>query len=157
MPIEKSAGAIIFRMEGGKPLYLLLKYNPKYWGFAKGQIEKGESEEETLRREAKEETGISDLKIIPGFRRQEKYFFKRNYGLKKEEKNKVPWTFKLVFLRLAETKTKEIRLSNEHEDFVWLPFEQAIKKATHKNAKEVIKKAHEFITEHITYNMKHET
>ena len=71
MPQEKSAGALIFRMtpvksaEGGVsqeakqfngvknniPHYLLLHYESGHWEFAKGHIEKGESEEQTVRRE----------------------------------------------------------------------------------------------------------
>lgn len=145
MPREKSAGAVIYRMENGEPRYLLLRYNPKYWGFAKGRIEEGESEEETVRREVEEETGIRDLKIIPNFKQQQKYFFKRNYDLKKEEKNKAPWTFKLVALYLAQTSVKNIKISKEHEDFIWLPFDNAVKRVSHKDAKELLKKANDFI------------
>ena len=80
MPREKSTGAIIYRMENGIPLYLLLHYTPSnegkrgQWGFAKGHVEVGETEIETAKREIFEETGIQDLKFIPGFKRLEKYF-----------------------------------------------------------------------------------
>ena len=66
MPREKSAGAIIFRTENGIKYYLLLHYAPSepgkrgQWGFAKGHVEEGETEEETARREVAEETGIKD-------------------------------------------------------------------------------------------------
>ena len=58
MPKEKSAGAVIFRMENGEPYYLLLRYYSGHWEFAKGHIEEGESNEETVKREIEEETGI---------------------------------------------------------------------------------------------------
>ena len=113
MPKEKSAGAIIYRIENGVPQYLLLHYAPAeegkrgQWGFAKGHVEERETEEETARREIAEETGINDLKIIPGFKKSEKYFFRKVYGLEGEARKKAPWVFKLVVFFLAETKTKE--------------------------------------------------
>ena len=55
MPLEKSAGAIIFR-KNKKIKYLLLHYPSAsktqakdYWDFPKGHIEKGETIEQTVR------------------------------------------------------------------------------------------------------------
>ena len=62
-----------------------------------------------------------------------KYFFRNNYDLKKEDKNKAPWIFKLVVFYLAETKTENIKLSEEHVGFAWLPYNEALKKLTFKN------------------------
>ena len=151
MPKEKSAGAIIFRKNEGKNYYLLLHYAPSepgkkgHWEFAKGHIEENEREEETIIREVEEETGLNDIKIISGFKEYIKYFFRRSYGLKGEARKKAPWVFKLVVFCIAETQTKEIKISEEHDDFVWLTFEDAIKKLTYKNAKELLKRANDFI------------
>jgi 8-oxo-dGTP pyrophosphatase MutT (NUDIX family) len=145
MPREKSAGAIIFRKDSGNIYYLLLHYGPGHWGFAKGHVEGNETEEETTRREVAEETGIKDLKIIPGFKKIEKYFFKRSYGLKGEARKKAPWVFKLVAFFVAETKTKDIKISHEHTGFLWLPINEAIKKTTFKNSKRLLKEANDFI------------
>ncbi len=143
MPKEKSAGAIIFRIENNMPYYLLLHYHGGHWEFARGHIEK-EDEIETVRREVKEETGIKDLKIIPGFKGYSKFFFKRIWNLKPEERKNAPWVFKLVILYLAETKTKDIKLSKEHKGFAWLPYEDAIKKLP-KDAKRVFKQANDYL------------
>jgi len=151
MPKEKSAGAIIYRKDNGVNHYLLLHYAPAekgkkgQWGFAKGHIEQGETEIETAKREIAEETGIKDLKIIPEFKELEKYFFRRNYGLEGEARKKAPWIFKSVIFFLAETKTKDIKISDEHIGFMWLPIEEAIKKTTFKNSKKLLEKANEFI------------
>jgi 8-oxo-dGTP pyrophosphatase MutT (NUDIX family) len=151
MPREKSVGAIIYRKEGSKTYYLLLHYATSsrakkgQWGFAKGHVEQDESEEQTCRREVQEETGIKDLRMVPGFKKTEKYFFKKVYGLEGEARKKAPWVFKLVIFFLAETKTKEIKISDEHVGFVWLLADEAIKKITFKNSKELLKKANEFV------------
>lgn len=148
MPREKSAGAIIFRMENGVPLYLLLHYPTGHWEFPKGHIEGQEKEEETVIREAAEETGIKDLKILPGYKKYIKYFF-RQYKEKVSEKDrragKTPWVFKLVVFFIAKTETKEVKISHEHKGFLWLPIEEAIKRTTFKNSKKLLKEANDFI------------
>ena len=145
MPKEKSAGAIIYRIEAGAPLYLLLHYGSGHWEFAKGHIEDKETEEETVKREIAEETGINDLQIIPGFKKYIKYFFRQSYGLEGLAKKKAPWIFKLVVFFVAETKTKDVKISPEHKGFLWLPIEEAIKKTTFKNSKKLLKDANDFI------------
>ncbi|MCD6429338.1 NUDIX domain-containing protein [bacterium] len=142
MPVEKSAGAVIFYKEGNKePEYLLLHYPGStekakdYWDFPKGHIEQGEEELDTVRREVEEETGLEDIKIIPGFKDSIKYFFQ------KEGKT----IFKIVVFYLAQTNTKDVRISPEHIGYTWLPFKKAEELVTFKNTKEVLKKAHQFL------------
>ena len=145
MPREKSAGAIVFRKEGSKIYYLLLHYQSGHWEFPKGHIEENESEEDTVKREIAEETGLKDVEIVEGFREQIKYFFRRNYGLKGEARKKAPWVFKIVVFYLAKTRTKEVKISFEHKNFKWLPYEQALEQLTFKNAREILKKANDFL------------
>ena len=143
MPIEKSAGAVIFRKEGNKIYYLLLHYPssakaPKeYWDFPKGHIEKGENLEETVKREIEEETGLTDIKFVEGFKEGIKYFFKF------KEVN----ILKFVTFYLVKTKTKDIKISREHLDYKWLFYKEAIEKLTFKNAKEILKKANDYFSE----------
>ena len=144
MSVERSAGAIIFKKEDSKNLFLLLHYpsvshraTKEYWDLPKGHIEKWEKIEETVKREVKEETGLKDIEIFPGFKETIKYFFKW--------KNKN--IMKFVTFYLIETKTKEIKISGEHIGFKWLPYEEALEQLTFKNAKEILKKANNFLSE----------
>lgn len=128
-----SCGAIVFYKENEKIEFLLLKY-PNYRGFPKGEMEPNETEIETARREIKEETNL-DVEFIPGFRKEYEYFFWLKGKLVKK---------KAVFF-LAKAKSKDVKISWEHEDYKWLTFEEALKTLTFEEDKENLKAAYEFI------------
>ncbi|MBI2141560.1 NUDIX domain-containing protein [Candidatus Woesearchaeota archaeon] len=136
---EVSAGAIIFRLDdkSKKPKYLLLHYGAGHWDFVKGHIEGKETEKETLQREAEEETGLTDLKLISGFRHRISYFYKK-------DGRTIP---KDVIFLLAKTAAaeKDVKLSFEHSEYVWLEFEEAVKKVTYSSSKTVLEKADSFL------------
>jgi bis(5'-nucleosidyl)-tetraphosphatase len=134
MPSEKSCGAVIFKQSGNRK-YLLLHYEGGHWDFVKGHVEKSESEIETVKRETEEETGIKDLTFVEGYRQPISYYYKRAGKT----------VFKQVIFYLVETKTETVRLSREHVGFDWLSYEYAYVRLTYKNAKDTIKKAHEFL------------
>ena len=139
----------MYRLENGTPHYLLLHYPSGHWEFPKGHIEGKESEEETVVREIKEETGIEDLRIIPGFKKYIKYFFrqyKESVSEADRRAGKTTWIFKLVAFFVAETKTKDVKISSEHTGFLWLPIKEAIEKTTFKNSKKLLKEASDFIS-----------
>ncbi|MBC7074429.1 NUDIX domain-containing protein [Candidatus Parcubacteria bacterium] len=145
MPIEKSAGAVIFKREGNKILYLLLHYpgashraNSNYWDFPKGHIEKGEKLKETVKREIKEETGLEEIKFVKGFKETIKYFF--NW--------QGETVLKFVTFYLVEAKKNEIQISPEHIGYGWFSFKDALKKLKFENSKEILKKANQFLTSH---------
>lgn len=132
---RKSVGLIVFSRAGGKREYLLLHYESGHWDFSKGGVEKGESEAETALRELREETGISKVKVISGFRESIHYFFR--------EKNEL--VSKDVVFLLAESEKREVVISSEHVGFEWLSFEKALERLTFKNAKQVLEKAEGFL------------
>ncbi len=139
--IEKSAGAVVFRKEDNDIYYLLLNYpsssksTTDYWDFPKGHQESGEKELDAAKREVEEETGLKDLRFVQGFKEWLKYFFKF------EGRN----IFKIVVFYLAETNTKDIKISSEHIGYKWLSCEEALKQLTFQNAKEILKKANNFL------------
>ena len=132
---EKSCGAVVYSRSKSGLIYLLLQYEAGHWDFVKGNVEKGESEQETTIRELREETGITDAFFIDDFCQSISYFYKRKGSTVQKE---------VVFF-LMETKTIKIELSFEHICFEWLPFEQAFEKLTFKNARDVLKKADNFL------------
>jgi len=132
---QKSAGIVLFRIASNKNEFVLLNYPQGHWDFVKGKVEEGETTHETALRETKEETGISDIEFIDGFEESVEY----NFKFKNEDIHKT-----VVFF-LAKTNEKNITLSHEHNDFVWLEYDDALKKTTFRNAKNVLSKTNEFL------------
>ena len=60
---ERSAGGVVYRMNGGRALYLLIRDSYKNWGFPKGHLEVDEPPELAALREVQEETGLDDLAL----------------------------------------------------------------------------------------------
>ncbi len=128
---ETSAGIVLFRREESKILFLLLHYPSGHWDFVKGKMEKGEGIQQTAIRETKEETGITDIKFIENFEEWIEYNFQYQGEL----------VHKKVVFFLAETKTKEVKISHEHLNFTWMGYGTAMEKTTFDNAKTVLTKA----------------
>ena len=134
MPSEKSCGAVIFKRNQNRK-YLLLHYEGGHWDFVKGHVEKNESEIDTVRRETEEEVGIEDLIFVEGYRHPISYYYKRAGKT----------VYKEVVFYLIDAKTDAVRLSREHVGYDWLPYERAYERLTYKNAKETLRKAHEYL------------
>ena len=136
MGTEKSAGIVLLRNDSGKNEFLLLNYPQGHWDFVKGKLEQNETLHETAIRETKEETGITNIEFIDGFEESVEYDFR----FKNEDIHK-----KVIFF-LAKTSEKKISLSHEHNNYLWLGYNDALKKTTFKNAKNVLSKANEFLS-----------
>ena len=133
---QKSAGIVLFRNISNENEFLLLNYPQGHWDFIKGKIEQNETSHETAIRETKEETGITNIEFVDGFEESVEYDFR----FKKEDIHK-----KVIFF-LAKTNEKNIKLSHEHNDYLWLEYNDALKKTTFENAKNVLTKANEFLS-----------
>lgn len=157
MPIfafEKSVGAIVFSLKGNTPYFLLLQYPGGHWGFIKGHTEKGETEMQTLLREAQEETGLIDLDVFPNFLASEMYYYRAKREEEKKRKANKCGTriFKRVVYYLAKTKQhrNRIRLSYEHRSFLWLAYNEAFERITNANSKKVLEKANSFLGQYLS-------
>ena len=73
------------------------------WIGVGGKFEPGESPEECMRREVREETGITEFKII-----------KIAYVVMLDNEPKD-----LLIVYLCETETEDVKLSFEHSEYVW--------------------------------------
>ena len=131
---ERSAGVILFNKTEGIQ-FLILKYPSGHWDFVKGNIEEGEKEKETVKRELFEETGIDSLQIHQEFNEKVEYnYYKKNIKV-----------HKIVSYYLAETDQKEVKLSFEHVDSKWSDYEELMKLITFENSREILKKGNELI------------
>lgn len=135
MPEERSAGAILFSEKDGSVEYLLLHYPAGHWDFPKGNVEEGEKDLETVRREVKEETSIDRMKFVDGFRRKVEYNYKRGGRLVHKE----------VVFYLARTDVKDVKLSYEHKNYRWMKYEDALKRLTYRNSKIILDDANSFL------------
>ena len=127
---EFSVAAIVYNENE----YLLLKYGLGHWEFVKGHKEENELDEQTILRELEEETSITDAIIIKGFK--EKYDYSFTF--------KGQRIHKYVNCYLIKADTKDVRISYEHEDYVWFPFHKALKRLTYDNAKRLLQEADTF-------------
>jgi len=131
----ESAGIITYTLENETVLYLLLHYTAGHWDLPKGKMETGETKEETASRELLEETGLT-AQLDEHFLESFNYVF-LNYDKQIAQKT--------VYFFLGRALQTNIQLSNEHIDYAWLPYKEALEKLTYDNAKGVLKKAHKSI------------
>ncbi|OGZ95846.1 MAG: hypothetical protein A2847_01280 [Candidatus Sungbacteria bacterium RIFCSPHIGHO2_01_FULL_50_25] len=147
MSVERAAGIIIYRdtPEGRK--YLLLRASrdestlapgkrvKEFWDFPKGRLEKGETGLEAAGREAEEEAGLDDIEIIQGFKQTVQYFTFRTG-------KPVP---KYVAMFLGRVASKAVTLSWEHDEYLWLGYEDAKKRITISKMKDALQAAEDFL------------
>ena len=128
---EKSVGCVTFYLKENQRYYLLLRYTADHWGLVKGHVETNETEKQTLTREIYEETKLEEFEIIPNFKESSTYTYSRN----NQRFNK------LVIYYLVKSNNFNIMISNEHKEYIWLKYEEAIDRITYKNTKVILKKA----------------
>lgn len=138
---EISGGIVVFREEpDGSKHYLLLRHaNGGHWSFPKGHLEEGESAREAAVRELIEETDLQPEKFLADFRERVHYSYRREGERVKKA---------VVYFLASVDRLTPVSLSDEHLDYEWVPFDEALDKLTYDNDGEVLKKAEEELGTH---------
>lgn len=134
MKYEKSCGAVIFRPgQTGKLLFLAVQSKVHgHWGFPKGHVEAGETEEETAIREVREETGL-EIAICQGFRTTSHY------------QSAMDTQKEVVFFPASPDRT-DVRMQYEEiEAYRWVEFQELWQLLTFETDKKVLKEVLRFL------------
>lgn len=133
MNYEKSCGAVIYRKYHGNTEILLVRnIKSGHWSFPKGHVEEGETEEETARREIKEETGL-DVLLDTDFRETVIYSPKKN-------------TKKTVVYFVGRAISHELIPQREEiSQLRWQEIGQAAGVLSYENDRVIVNKAKSFI------------
>ncbi|XP_043461248.1 bis(5'-nucleosyl)-tetraphosphatase [asymmetrical] [Leptopilina heterotoma] len=138
---RRACGFIIFRRFKGPIEYLLMQtsYGTHHWTPPKGHVNKGENDFQTALRETEEEAGFvqEDMKIFTNSKHEMEYL------VKGKPKTVIYWLAELV------NKNKDARLSSEHQDFQWLPIDEACILSEYSEMQDALKQGHKFITENL--------
>ncbi len=133
---EKSCGAVVYCEKDDRINYLLVCEHGGYWVFPKGHVECGESEQDTARREIREETGL-DVTFVDGFRVQDEHNLARE-GRPNTIKQNVYFLAKCEGedFSAQESEISEIRL---------LDYETAMETLQLDGFKSILTRAHDFL------------
>jgi len=137
---ERSAGLVITTAGKTKteaPTFLLVhQRHGRHWGFPKGRIEAGETEEDAALREAREETGLAKICLVRGFRAITTYTFMRDQATVSKE----------VVYFLGCVDGRDIVLSSEHTAWCWLPYEAAHAQLTYEDTRKILSEARDYLS-----------
>ena len=129
---ETSAGGVVFRLEEGAPLFLLIRDSYANWGFPKGHVESGEEPEGAARREVTEETGLVEVAVRGAIQTIDWHFRFRGRLI-----HKVCHFFLMETVESATSPQQAEGITACR----WLPFDEAEALISYANARDVLRKA----------------
>ena len=129
---ETSAGGVVFRLEEGTPLFLLIRDSYANWGFPKGHVEHGESAEDAALREVREETGLGALSSCGLIDTIDWYFRFRGRLI-----HKVCH----FYLMRSDSSTTCPQRAEGITACRWAPFPEAVALVSYANARTVLERA----------------
>ena len=136
MQRETSCGAVVFTLCGGERRYVIVQGKKGFFGFPKGHMEAGETEQETALREIKEETGLS-VQLIDGFRTEDEH------PLIREGK---PETIKKIIYFAAVYENQETHAQeSEITEIRLMTYEEAMKAFQFESSKRILAEANAFL------------
>lgn len=131
----RSAGGVVFCRVDGAIEILLLKHDSGKWMLPKGTIETGESPEEVARREVREETGLSHVRVVADLGEERYFFFWRSEDT---------YYDKTVHYYLLEFLGGEEVTPQVEEGFVgyeWVSLAEAARRIKYKETREIVRRA----------------
>ena len=93
-------------------------------------------------RELREETGISQVKIIEGFRYEYEYDF--DSTIKGGIREKIS---KRAIFFLGEVTSDTVTISHEHLDYGWFDYQTAHQRMFYQRGQQLLQTAHQFLLE----------
>jgi len=129
-------GIVINREKKFLLLYRALHW--RGWEFPKGGINKNETEEQALKRELKEETGL-DPTILNKLPYKIKYVYPRDFI--KKTKTKYNGAKQSVYIAIANGSVK---LSKEHNRYRWVSYKEARNLLKHETQKKALDIAYQY-------------
>jgi 8-oxo-dGTP pyrophosphatase MutT (NUDIX family) len=135
---ETSAGGVVFRVEDGQPLYLLIRDSYQNWGFPKGHLENGEAPEAAAAREVAEETGVLALSVRGSIDTIDWFFRFRGQLIHK--------VCHFYLMQTTESSTEPQRTEGITA-CRWTHFDEAETLISYANAREVLRRAREMVVE----------
>jgi 8-oxo-dGTP pyrophosphatase MutT (NUDIX family) len=138
---RKGIFIVTYAKSKNKIFYLILKrkLHWKGWEFPKGGKEKFEFTKTAVKREIKEETGLSPIKIKK-FKTKGKYKYKKNL---KDRPEIIGQTYTLYSAQIQKKKIKFDK--KEHSDHKWVDFKTAKRKLTWPNQKKCLKEVNDYL------------
>ena len=133
---ETSAGGVVYRIEDGAPLFLLIRDSYANWGFPKGHLEPAERAEDAALREVREETGLAELELRGAIDTIDWYFRFRGKLI-----------HKVCHFFLMETAQPETAPQRAEGITAcrWVPYGEATEAVSYGNAREVLRHAYEMV------------
>lgn len=134
----RSAGGVVFTL-GSVPRVLLLRHESGKWMLPKGTIEAGETPQEVALREVREETGLSNVRLVSDLGVERYFFFWRSEDT---------YYDKTVHYFLLEFLGGEEPVPQTEEGFVtceWASIDDALDRIKYKETREVVRRAKEVL------------
>ena len=133
LPQSRAAGIVLTHTAAeGEPAYLLLQNRRDGMpGFPKGHQDGPETDLETALRETREESGLTDLTVVPRFRAE------IAYRVKKGDDHR----WKTVVYFRAHLRSGAVTLSDEHTAFEWIALPDALRRLSFDSLRDVLRRA----------------